>query len=454
MQPSYIKVGQIFIYVLLSFCMIILKPNVEQEFNENLVISYLIIMLLSLLVHYIAIRTQNFFTIATLFLLGFVIVHFQWALMLSVSNIEPFLLQITPSYYSYINFSTWLSCIGLISWQIGYAIINKSFKFRSNGQIIYHYKKLLYLTIFCFVIFVISVGSGYFLGGVYAGDAVDTGIGFYVFKVLDALTLALILATIVNNKHLYKNSSIKWFMSLNKIFVVFLSVQIILFLIVGDRGPAIKYTFAFLVLYSASIKPINFRSFLFLVVLGAFLLTIVGLSRSGSEFELQKLEELGAYGLTAELSDSMRTLCFSLWQVPRYDDYFYGKLWVGNFLAIVPMLSSVYTMATGIYFSDSPIYITYTLFGANAASGEGTSLIADIYLNFGSVGVVVTMFLLGMLLKKLDMSLAISRNIYIVTIAMAIGSLAFYWGRAPLFVSLQSMVWCLIIVRIFAGKKT
>ena len=134
----------VFLYMLMICIMFYLKPEIPSDINNPLLYVYMIIVVLATVVHFIRYSSKNFFTITNLFLLGFIVVHFQWPIMLSFSDIEPPVFQLSRGSYIYINYGTWLSCMGLIAWFLGYAIANKKLDDSRVYKII-NYKVLLYL---------------------------------------------------------------------------------------------------------------------------------------------------------------------------------------------------------------------------------------------------------------------------------------------------------------------
>jgi oligosaccharide repeat unit polymerase len=234
-----------------------------------------------------------------------------------------------------------------------------------------------------------------------------------------------------------------------------------LFFSIGDRGASIQVIFAFLVLFGCLIRPITFIELIAMTVIGSLLLTIIGLGRSAKDggnilsSGLDNFQMTSGYDITLELADSVRTLYNALSAVPQYHDYFYGKLWLDKVLSIVPFAQNIYLQLSEdvAYEMGSSAYITYLKFGLYPPSGEGTSLVADIFLNFGLIGVLVCLFLLGMFFKKLENELKLQQSYYWMVIAALLASMAFYLGRGSLFDPLRMIVWGLGLSAFFVKRR-
>ena len=278
---------------------------------------------------------------------------------------------------------------------------------------------------------------------------------------LEFSILLLTTIIIINNKNKYKTKAVSWLKRLDKKYLLLVAVYLLLFLSIGDRGAAVEVTFTFLVLFGAIVRPISFKEFTGIILLGAIVLTLIGLGRSSTSDEnilvagANKIEFQSNYDATMELANSVRTLYNGLSNVPEQHDYFLGKLWIKNFLALIPLSQNVYFQLTDDkpYEFGSAAYITYIRFGTKSPSGEGTSLIADIYLNFGLIGVIFFMFLLGLFIKKLQNELNTQQSFYWIISAGIFASVAFYMGRGSLFDGLRPVLWGLILVILFTKRK-
>ncbi len=363
----------------------------------------------------------------------------------------------------YVNYGTWLAVVGIVSWFFGHSLL----AIKTVPNIVkysFDYKKLFGLIIVLSGLFLSTAGTDYLTGGVYkgsGGSAAGEGIAAY-FQLLLAIAILVITAVIVlNNKNNFNHNSIFWLLKLDKKYLFMTLSYILLFLSIGDRGSGIQVVFAFLILFGSIIRDITLIELILMTIIGAIILTLIGLGRSSLDggnilsSGLDSFEMTSGYDITLELANSIRTLYATLAAVPEYHDYFYGKLWLDKTLSIIPFAQNIYLQISEdvAYEMSSSGYITYLKFGLNPTSGEGTSLIADTFINFGLVGVLFFLFLLGMFFKKVENELKLQQNYYWTVIAALLGSLAFYLGRGSLFEPFRYMVWGLGLSYFFVKRR-
>jgi hypothetical protein len=403
----------------------------------------------------------NWCRIDAFFLLGFLIVHFQWPIMFSFNNIIPDNLSRIWIDSDYVNYGTWISTIGGISWLLGYSLPQKASRKR-NMSIRYDYSKLLYFTTALFFFFILTAGKAFLTGAKYIeGDSNITGTIASYINILLSISLTLLTVFIVlENKKNYKNNLLKWILRLNKLYLALILSYILIFLAAGDRGGPIAIILTLLILIGAIIRPIRIKEFLILTIIGSIFMTLISIGRAiDSDLNIinsgyENLDIRSGYDITLELANSIRTLYMAISEVPSHYDYFYGELWSGNLLSVVPFAQSIYVTLTNIgnEYLGSAEFITYLTFGKNSHTGEGTTLIADIFLNFGAIGVVILMFLFGYFVKKANLNLLVASNINWIIIASIVGGFSLYFGRSSIFVILRPIFWSFPLVYVLIKK--
>ncbi|MEF3074918.1 O-antigen polysaccharide polymerase Wzy [Methylobacter sp. Wu1] len=462
-----IKINAIYIrltFLLLLLALFFVKPEFESVTDPELLVIYIFFFFITTFTHLLSEKdNKNWFRLDVMFLLGYSIVHFQWPIMFSISGIYPEKFAKVSMSSFYVNYGTWLAAVGATSWCLGHSLLAIKTISREIGYS-FDYKKLLWLTVVLNVLFLSTAGSDYLSGGVYkgsGGSAAGEGISAY-FQLLLAIAILVITAIVIlDNKSKFKFNSIIWLLSLDKKYLFLIISYILLFFSIGDRGASIQVIFAFLVLFGCLIRPIKFIELIAMTVIGSLLLTIIGLGRSAKDggnilsSGLDNFQMTSGYDITLELADSVRTLYNALSAVPQYHDYFYGKLWLDKVLSIVPFAQNIYLQLSEdvAYEMGSSAYITYLKFGLYPPSGEGTSLVADIFLNFGLIGVLFCLFLLGVFFKKLENELKLQQSYYWMVIAALLASMAFYLGRGSLFDPLRMIVWGLGLSAFFVERR-
>lgn len=454
----------VFVYAIFFGLLLFLKPGFNSNLDFESIGNYLIIFFIALMLFLYSQSksNSNWFRIDFLFLIGFSIVHFQWPAMFALSGISPENIARVWVNSNYVNYGVWLSVIGIISWMIGYNW-SKPVEIEKDKIESFDTKKLVFLAYASFFLFLAFAGKDYLTGGVYkgtGGSAAGEGISVYIRLVFFVSIILLTVLEITSKAKSYQGNLFKWFLTLNKGYLLLTTLFVLLFLSVGDRSEPIGLVIVGLVFVGTYVRPVRLREFLLLFIVGALVMTLISLGRSESTGigllteGFSKFEFTSGYDVTLELANSVRTLYMSLSNVPSNTGFFYGQLWLGDILSPLPFAQSLLLSVSNIKAHElgSAGYITYLTFGSNPQSGEGTSLIGDIYLNFGSLGVVFFMFLFGMLLKKitnasfqcLDMKWVIGFGV--------MASLCFYISRSGLFVPTRSMVWALAFFVFFVTR--
>lgn len=463
-------------YGLLSILLIVglIQPERSEVVNYSLLSLYLAISIFSIMSVFYCNRTnKNLCRIDVFFIVGFCIVHFQWPLM-KVLGVE---LEELTQYWvdsERMNYGTWLSCLGIVSWSFFYISAKDFFEIRNYknpnvNNVIDNYidfKLLAIVSYIFFALFIVTAGSSFLSGGAYKGDdggPAAEGIGAYVQLLLNISLLIYSVVVMIKLKQENQKIEIKKIFNLNKPFFILATSYILLFISVGDRGTAIQLIIALGVLIGSFIYPIKFKLFASMLVFFAIVMSVIGLGRGEegmadgySAYQATKSESpfLASFFLpTLQLSNSARTLYSAISNVPEQHDYFQGRLMLGNILGTVPLARKTYLefFDTPSYEMSSSAYITYLKRGINPKSGEGTSLIADIYLNFGYLGVVLIMGVLGLFFSRLDHELVTKRNLYLLVIATIVASLSLYIGRANVLVFVKSIFWAILFVFVFFG---
>lgn len=460
-----LRIGiQIFYLLLIAFMI----PEKSSGFDSVRVSGMLVVVCAAVLTEWLIFgRQKNFFRLDMLFILGFIIVHFQWPLML-LCNVKVRNLNV-ESYINNVNYGTWISSLGIVAWLIGWTSF--AFKGKPRARVVsVDYAKLKWSFFVIFAIFVATAGRDYLTGAIYRGDA-DTaaahGVGAYVHLLLSYTVFALVAFYVPVAGARIKRGG-RWWREIDITILSGLVCYVLMFLAVGDRGCAVQAVSALLIIYAMFVKSIGFKNFLILALMGAFVLTVIGLGRdSGRKSgerdmlgdglqELQEMDSGASYMLTQELANSVVCVYASLENTPSERDFFYGSLWRNDLLALVPFAQQGYTAVFKVSqkHQNSSEYLTYLINGEGAISGTGSTIIADLYLNWGEVGVIIFMFGLGVLYKRVNQGVVNREGFNWVVAGAVLAGLAFYSGRAPYLVLLRPIVWTLLITKLLVTVRT
>lgn len=129
--------------------------------------------------------------------------------------------------------------------------------------------------------------------------------------------------------------------------------------------------------------------------------------------------------------------------------YTYGLTLLSGILGVVPFLVGVFCSLTGIHsdFLGSAQFNSFITLGHIRNVGIGTNIVADIYLAFGLIGVVVIFYIFGKAVSLIKYRS--SYNIYYMVAYYILVGRAMYTCRSGIFMNLQPILWSIAILYIF-----
>lgn len=453
------KTVYLLFFVLSLLVTIYFKPNDYGSFDNTINFYFSLIAIVNVIVFWKYIIDKfNLMNFGVLFTLGYLIVHFQIPFLasLGVEPLKPKLIWINKWI---VNNATWISLVCLQLWILGYLVFNDIYiKRKKNDKYIIKTDKLDFLLITLFFSFLFFIGKD-FLSGNYNGY-LNWGFGSaYVFVLLRVVICLKIYYIFYQNM----NTSLKVIIENNIIFFIILLMYILVFLKAGDRGPLIDIIVVFLFSYSIYYKKISIKAFVFGIIFGAFFFNIIKLgrtndvsSREGNIIEsgYTLFSDKNIYNPTDELSWSVRVLYLALDNVPDKHPYLDGITFFHEILGCVPFGMFFYTNFIDLperYLATSRFF-TFLRQGKFMSSGDGSEILADIYVNFGLYGLFIIMFLFGLLIsfiqfKALKMEIDRYKIIYVFLVISAI-----YMNRSCLFEPLKIIIYALVIDYLFVKK--
>lgn len=374
------------------------------------------------------------FSISTLFLLSFVIVGLQ----VPVSDLLGY--RVLPQFHQYMWTSSdvegkavALVCMGFVAFLLGWtatrphvAVGRRCPEVRKTTHELASWL-LFGAATFSYGIFL--AGSGSFVRGEYTPDDASSLISYFykIFKI--ALTAAVVhrIWLIVMDS----SESIRlptYLRGLGWPLIFLLLFHCVLLVWVGDRGPFIY--FVLLVLGPFIIRFYS-RSQLWLIgclAVAATLLSVIGEVRqarfSGDSYS-ERLAIVATEGRvfasahpfyggsvpfasTMELAGSFRTITHAVDFVPTHHPHMWGYFSFMNFVAVVPGLSgglSSILFKNDEMYAGSANFVTRVIQGPSPKYGEGTSVVAELYIDFGPYGVVIGLLLFGSFVRVMEAEL-------------------------------------------------
>lgn len=251
------------------------------------------------------------------------------------------------------------------------------------------------------------------------------------------------------------------------LFLIIEFLYILLRLVSGDRGPVIYTVLMFLYSYLIiSKKQIKAKILIPLAIIGVFSLNLINTIRSfspGTPYDerfVRALSEMFESNnnfsiptvspATLELAKSSFCNYIAIDDIDKnYTNYKYGFYNFCELAQSVPTSQRVIKSLFGIdiYRECTSEYVTISYFGSEYPLGLGTSAVTDFYLDFGVIGVVLGLFLIGLIFKRLDAMLLYSSNLSFISMLFFIKftSMAVYIPRASLsFVCTRFLYICIL----------
>lgn len=439
--------------IVISFIMLAVDEYVYDVRLMKL-IFYMSIIVISLFLYtnYNDKRFKGIYVrITYLFMFGFLIVFFQRNIDLiygyiNINNVSIFadILVVKKCFI--------ISLIGLSSFCMGNILFMSKNNVSSQNRTYSISKKYLKLQQFLLVLFILiyfyytasDVLSGNY---VYSEETMLANAGSLA-NYSNVMIYVLTFTILISNGYIFRdtneNMTLKLFFSKNGILCnALLLIYLSLNFMVGDRGPLITISLVYLLVYlSVTRKKIRLIYIVIAVAFVGVLLTTMGeIRRESNKITIndvvmhsnrEKVETISP--ITVELANSYRTFTYTVADIPSKRGYFGGMMQLRELIMSVPFLHRfvpfVYSQKS--YENSSTDYCSYLIQGLNRTYGDGTSLLANLYMDFGVLGVICIMFFLGGFMYRLDIEIYDAKNIYWYAVATVVFSFSLYMSRSAL----------------------
>jgi len=333
------------------------------------------------------------------------------------------------------------------------------FKYSSNLKSLprFNLDKIEYLTGASLFLYILM--SGDMILGEYTPENASPGRGHVhrLFQVLFTTNL------------IFRLQKASYFGKLPSPTKVIIISYILLSLFIGDRGPLIVIGLIFLLFYMRENNLPILRAF-FIGLIGVLLLSFIGsvrqlryedpsyVSRISTVFTSYAKPSKGlAEGGMYELAKSGRCLPAAI-DYKKYNDTPFLHFQKMYLLSTIPFLSGFYLYLADLdpqIFSSSSSLISHHIQGGNVTYGNGTSIIADLYLDFGFYGTVFVMGYFGFFIKKAENQFYNNRNLNIYGLFFIIFfSVSIYIPRSAMLMQLEKIVFIFIFITFLSAFKT
>lgn len=451
-------------YSFLLIFLIAFYAIVPDTMNKGTLVFLLIVVLICLILF--ALRKEpypflkkNYLKHSTLALIGMVIVFFQMPIDYILGNINSSDLFIWVNTKIVLKTVT-LAVIGLISFLIGYLLF---FKRRTpkvtRPELPVKTEILNIIAAILLIVYFLTINPLYLAG--YYGSASMGQNATYISVIMESVIFASFIQKFRNIllSNVPSLSFGGYFKKIGWPLWLIVGIYLLSVMLSGDRGAII--VFGLLIIsgyfFVARKKP-SLRFMILFIFVGATFITILGIARNLNRNltfadKFQKAikddnltKEPSISPQTQELARSFRTLSATVNYVPSRHDFFYGRFQFQEFLQILPfnsfLIPFIYS-ENGIKYQSSAYYITWILQGDFPMYGEGTSCLADFYLDFGLIGIILGMLLFGYMIRYSEVSMyggripGVLANVFVFVYLVN----AIYISRSTVFSFFREIVW-------------
>lgn len=477
-KVSVIKIG---LYFLLSASLIVYFVSKIEPTHGALTGLLLGFVFLSIVLFYVWIKIYNknmtFMSLTPIFIIGYVNVFFLFSILRLINTdvlgiFERFL------FYDITRIDTplSLSTIGLISFLIGVTKVKRPAKqglarkdfsknYKSNKSTFF-IVTIAYIT---FGAFLVSTPS--YISGLYGNET--SALSRYLFTFFNWFFYSAVILKIFSYSQVeMKNLNFfQYISSFGYLLLTLIIMYMLMSVYTGDRGPLISVTLVIVGFFYARKKNISLKTFLIIIILGAFVLTTIAESRTRTSGDgyIDRVSDAtqqtdSTYFETPTFTDSFinlatseRSLNHVVLQVPEVYDYHYGVNQFQYLLSVIPGLSGLFfnvALDGDIKRQGSAMFTSYLIqvkfLGRNIDYGDGTTIISDLYLDFGWIGVILFMFAFGRLLSRYEGVLTGPTEIKILPFIFIIlyFSQSLYLARSALLLEFGTVIMIYVIIQI------
>lgn len=412
-----------------------------------------------------------------LFLIGYLIVSFQFYIDFIIYNIDENYQEIWVN-RSIVVKSMVIVTSGLLTFLIGYSttkfdkasiIKNKSVKKIINTKFIF------IIWVLSLLVFYLTVSPLYLLG-YYGKEGAEIGripsLALFLFH----STFYVLLIQKLRNLKTYNNYNLTVKEYLKKMGLSFTSIVFIYLATVlfsGDRGPLMTVGVSMFAGYVyLNKRKLKFLRIIPFFILGVFFISLLGkarsLERDISLFDrislvfnddIKVVEQESFLEPTKELAKSVLTTHAAINYIDYSGNYTYGRFQFQQIANSIPFFSNFYPLIftdNHKKFSSSASYITWIIQGDDPFFGNGTSSTADLYLDFGFLGVLLGMLSFGFFIRYLEVIFYAEELISLPFQVLSFVYLtnAFYLGRSSLLFNIKicSVIYIILLLNTLISK--
>lgn len=415
--------------LILSIIIYLFSPD---EYNFYLCLFILVLFIFSFISEVKrTYKSEGYLNFTTFFSISFLFVNFFYPVFIFPVNKDYFLVFSRFTFdENVINKSTALALIGYNSFIVGknwvsHRLENNIQRFKVNFVFVYgfiKYSTWLFLFLLIFL----------------ARDGISKGSSDAFFTVEPSILV--ITQCLINLLIIFTFSQRKSFINLFPAFIYSL-----IFLYVGDRGSIIQTGLVLLISYNLFVKRINGKYLISLIIVGAIIMTIISSIRGkeGTQKNISEVEFANYYDFAMDLIVNNRNLYAGYEYVQKYGIN-YGQGAIPYIFSPIPLLPS---FISNTFFDKTPQELSSGMILTNEAEatwGLGTNLIIDLYMQFSLLGVLLFMWVLGLIVNNLEN--INFNNFFKIICYIFLFSFSIYMPRSSMFDAIRYIAWAGIIL--------
>lgn len=438
--PYHIALRIFWLLFALGYCIC----PVHTTFNPLMFRIILVVYLIAFFCFFKAKKKDNYFDFDTILLTFCTIEHFMGFLFVGSEDFDR--LFVTGMDYTLITKGALLASVGLVSYMIGASKLERNesqLKERANNYSRYKVispEIIVTLFIICYLIFVLSGGLSFFESQYKDGVGSMAGNG----RIFQAISLMTIFSNILCARFVldfFRGGRITKRMLFFALIVFAVAAHMAL---VGNRTIFSYLLLPYVISFFSYVKKLNATKTLILMIIGVIGMYAIQVFRQGGD----TYSTNSVIRIFSDIIIPSRAYLGGFEYVEKMG-FTYGVSLLHNFYELIPGLGSAIGDSATIGSAEA---ITSFLSDGTSSSGLGTTIIADIYISFGFLGVVLFMFFGGMFVHK-----TWKDPLNDTLIQMALFSCCVFIGRSAYFSPLRLIVWgivfCSIIISFIYGVR-
>ena len=409
----------------------------HTSFNYGLYVTEVIVYITAIFCYYKLKGKSNYFDFDTLFIAFCSVEHFMGFLYVNTEEFDMLFYRGIDT--TLVMKGSLLAFVGMVSYMIGACRTERKVDEVRKKAIVDRQHKVLpigllfVLFVFCYIIFVYFGGLTYFEAQYKEGVGAMTG-NARIFQMISLMTVFsnIICAKLVLD-YLQRGKFPRFGWVILGV-TTFIGLQVVM---VGNRTVFSYLLLPYILCYFAYVKNISLVKTSIALVIGVIAMYAIQIIRQGGSTFSTSL-----FKVLSDIIIPSQTYLASLEYVDKYGIN-YGQSFLPSIFGLIPGLATF--IGDSAKMGSAEILTAYLYDGTNN-SGLGTTIIADIYLSFGLIGVVILMYLLGWLVHK-----TWKKTMNDMLIQVSLFSTCVFMGRSAYLSPLRLIVWSIIICWTLTG---